>query len=452
MISVNKASLPARDMRNMQQTSMTHRVEFRREALPPLATLGREWRMLEAAGHPTFFTSWQWIGTLLDTVPPGSRPKLLRGRVHGETVALALLGANERRRHGLVRSRSLHLNETGDASFDTLTIEHNAILAVSGSEGAVWDELMAWFAGVGDEADELYIGGSRVRLPEEVVEGRGLRRNETTVPSYSIDLCLLEESGGELYPVLSANARQQLRRALRHFEEFGPLHMRAAKTEAEALGFFASMKALHCASWARRGKPHSFTGTFFEQFHRRLIERSFAEGGTQLLRACAGDRIIGFLYNFRLGNRIYAYQSGFDDGDRRERPGIVTHALAVRHAFRMGARVYDFMAGRNRLKESFATRCEPMLWQVVQQPRFVFRMEDLARRVKRVLRPERNDTADRFTARPGGGSVCREPGASCRSFSPAPPGSSASMSPRPCSSGAIECSASTISTNTMMWR
>ncbi len=415
--------------------------------------LEREWRTLEAAGRPSFFTSWQWIGTLLDMVPPPSWPKLLRGRAHGETVALALLGANDsRRRHGLVRSRSLHLNETGDASFDTLTIEHNAILAVAGSEGAVWDELIAWFAGVGNEADELYIGGSRVRLPEEVVEGRGLRRNETTVPSYSIDLCLLEESGGELYPGLSANAGQQLRRALRHFEEFGPLHLRAAETEAEALGFFASMKALHCASWERRGKPHSFTGTFFEPFHRRLIERSFAEGGTQLLRACAGRRVIGFLYNFRLGNRIYAYQSGFDDGDRRERPGIVTHALAVRHAFRMGARVYDFMAGRNRLKESFATRCEPMLWQVVQQPRFVFRMEDLARRVKRVLRPERKDTADRFTARPGGEAVCREPGASCRSFSPAPPGSSASMLPRPCSSGAIECSASTISTNTMMWR
>ena len=99
-----------------------------------------------------------------------------------QTVALALLGANERRRHGLVRSRSLHLNETGDARFDSLTIEHNDILAVAGSEGIVWDELIAWFAGAGDEADELYIGGSRVRLPEEVVEGRGLRTERNNGP------------------------------------------------------------------------------------------------------------------------------------------------------------------------------------------------------------------------------------------------------------------------------
>jgi len=145
------------------------------------------------------------------------------------------------------------------------------------------------------------------------------------------------------------------------------------------------MKALHRTSWERRGRPHSFAGEFFEPFHRLLIERSFAEDATQLLKACAGDRVIGYLYNFRLGNRVYAYQSGFDDADRRERPGIVTHFLAIRHAFRSGARVYDFMAGRNRLKESFATRCEPMLWQVVQQPRLAFRLENLARRFAEAL-------------------------------------------------------------------
>jgi CelD/BcsL family acetyltransferase involved in cellulose biosynthesis len=109
------------------------------------------------------------------------------------------------------------------------------------------------------------------------------------------------------------------------------------------------------------------------------------KGGTQLLKASAGDRVIGYLYNFRLGNRVYSYQSGFDDVDRRERPGVVAHALAIRHAFRSGAGVYDFMAGRNRSKESFATCCEPMLWQVIQQNRLTFRLEDLGRRMKRAL-------------------------------------------------------------------
>jgi len=176
-----------------------------------------------------------------------------------------------------------------------------------------------------------------------------------------------------------------------------------AATTAEALAFFTELKTLHCASWELRGRRHSFSGEFFEPFHRLLIERSFAAGGTHLLRASAGGRVIGYLYNFRYGDRIYAYQSGFADSDRHERPGIVTHALAIRHAFQSGARIYDFMAGRNRLKESFSSRCEPMLWQVLQQPRLIFRLEHLGRRLKHVINTrnplsavQRNDRASRI--------------------------------------------------------
>lgn len=374
------------------RTRIPCQIVFRREALPGLPGLEREWRTLEAAGHPSFFTSWHWIGTLLAAVPAASRPQLLRGTAHGRTVSLALLGANQtRRRAGLVRSRGLYLNETGDPRFDAVTIEHNGILAAAEWEFVVWDELVHWFASLRGEADELHVGGSQRRLPEAALRRWRLACYETPLPSYSVDLCRLEDSGGELYPVLSANARQQLRRALRYFERFGVLRVVEAASLADALTFFSAMKELHCASWERRGRPHSFSGGFFEPFHRLLIERSFAEGATQLLKACAGDRVLGYLYNFRLGNRVYAYQSGFDDADRRERPGIVTHFLAIRHAFRSGAGVYDFMAGRNRLKESFATRCEPMLWQTVQQPRLAFHLEYLARQCKQALamRPAR---------------------------------------------------------------
>jgi CelD/BcsL family acetyltransferase involved in cellulose biosynthesis len=373
-------------------TSASRRVEFELEALPLLAELEREWRRLEAAGNPSFFTSWHWIGTLLSALPPGNRPKLLRGRAHGETVSLALLGANEtRRRRGWVRSRGLYLNETGDPRFDALTIEHNGILAVADWEFVVWDELIGWFASLRGEADELHVGGSQGCLPEASLAKWGLACHYRVVPSYSVDLCRLEDSNGEIYPVLSANARQQLRRAVRYFERLGALRLSEATSVAEALTFFDAMKELHCASWERRGRAHSFSGRFFEPFHRLLIERSFDQGGTQLLKACAGDRVLGCLYNFRLGNHVYAYQSGFDDCDRHERPGIVTHFLAIRHAFRSGARVYDFMAGRNRLKESFATRCEPMVWQTVQQPRLKFRLEHFARQFKQALtmRPAR---------------------------------------------------------------
>jgi CelD/BcsL family acetyltransferase involved in cellulose biosynthesis len=367
-------------------TDKSGQILFRQEALPPLSALEGEWRQLEAAGSPSFFTSWHWIGTLLAAVPSMSRPRLLRGSVGGETVALALLGARQsRRRCGLVRSRAVYLNQTGDPHFDSPMIEHNGILTAAGYERASWQALLAWFTELRDGADELHISGSLWRWPEQELASHGLACNADAVPSYVVELCRLRDSEGEPYPLLSANARQQLRRAVRDYEQIAPLRLAEAGTLEEAQNFFFAMKALHCASWERRGKPHAFSGRFFEPFHRLLIERSFSEGGTQLLRASAGDHVIGYLYNFRLGCRIYAYQSGFADSDRRKRPGFVTHALAIGHAFRSGATVYDFMAGRNQLKASFATRCEPMLWQIVQQPRLAFRLENFGRRLKQAL-------------------------------------------------------------------
>jgi len=367
-------------------------VKLHHAALPPLAALEHDWRCLEALSRPSFFTSWDWIGTLLSSLPEASRPQLVRGLAQGKTVGLGLLGSRKiSRRYGLVSSRSLFLNATGIPSFDSITIEHNGLLAQVGQEAAVLDALVSWFASC-DKSEELHINGSLVRVPESAVERRGLDRVEISVPSYSIDLSRLAEGDGELHPILSANARQQLRQAMRHFERFGPLQITAAATTTEAIAFFTAMKALHWTWWERRGKPHAFSDPFFERFHGLLIAETFDRGGTQLLQICAGNRLLGYLYNFRLGDRIYAYQSGFTEAARHERPGAVAHALAIQHAFRNGAHVYDFMAGHNRLKQSFSTTCEPMLWQVLQRPKMAFRLENAAGRLMCVARAARNTT------------------------------------------------------------
>jgi CelD/BcsL family acetyltransferase involved in cellulose biosynthesis len=366
----------------MAKSEFAGSIEFRREALPSPAILEAEWRALQAAADPSFFNSWYWIGTFLAALPEASRPSLLRGSVQGETVALALLGARlVRRRHGLIRSRVLYMNETGDPDFD-LTIEHNGLLVRSSDRQAAVDALIGWFAEHSADADELHMSGWRQPEAEHVVEGRGLGHSQAAVPGYWVELGRLAASDGELYPVLSGNARQQLRRSMRHFQTFGQLQLEQATTLAEAHAFFTGLKELHVATWESRGKPHSFSRGFFELFHRLLIERHAADGVIQLLRVTAGPRLIGYLYNFRLSDHVYAYQSGFAYGEQAARPGAIAHALAISNAYRSGASTYDFLAGRNRLKESYATHSGPMHWQVIQQPRLAFRAECVARGVK----------------------------------------------------------------------
>jgi len=154
---------------------------------------------------------------------------------------------------------------------------------------------------------------------------------------------------------------------------------------AEALRFFDAMKALHIASWARRRQRHAFGAPYFERFHRALISRVFAAGSIQLLRVAVAGRDVGYLYNFRQDGRIYAYQSGLDDADRKRRPGVLSHAMAIRFNALNGDKIYDFLAGENQLKASFADSTYPIAWQVVRLPRLKYRLESAARHLKQRL-------------------------------------------------------------------
>ena len=359
-------------------------IEFRREPISSLSLLEKEWRNLETVSSASFFTSWDWIGTLLEALPEAGRPQLLRASRQSETVALALCGYAVRRRlKGLIRSRTLYINETGQLCFDCITIEHNSFLARADLETAVMASAVEWFAGLRGEVDELRLAGSFKRFPRFSL-GQ-LHCCERSVPSYSLDLNQLIENKGQVSRILSSNARQQLRQSARAYAARGPLRLQQAHSLGEALAFFQELKALHCRSWDRRGKQHAFTQDFFEEFHTLLIRRTFPKGIVELSRVTAGEHLLGVLYNFRFGEWVHAYQSGFASADKHERPGMIAHALAIQHACRAGARVYDFMAGPNRVKQRFSTCCHPMLWQTIEHPKIGFSVERLARRLRAKL-------------------------------------------------------------------
>lgn len=360
------------------------RVSFEVEPIRVLGSLEQEWRGLEASTAPSFFLTWAWIGTMLETLPPAVRPLLLRGTAEGRTVALGVLGERDCRRHRIVGARQWTLNATGDRSADRVYIEHNGLLA---APNLGWGGLMAAFTAARD-VDELVLPGVATPPPAASVEGAGLFRREGSEPSFAVELTALTSSRGDVTAILSSNARSQLRRALRRLD---PLSLEAAGSVDEALDYFSTLKNLHIPWFSRRGKVHAFVDPAFETFHRRLISRGFDAGVVELLRLRSGTRTLGALYNFRSGGRVYAYQSGFVEPEDKERPGVIAHALAVRRAWEQGAQVYDFMAGENRLKRSFSNRTESLSWTVIQKPRIRFRAERLAGKVRDAYRTSAAD-------------------------------------------------------------
>ncbi len=361
---------------------MADAVAVTREALPDKAALETEWLGLEALRPGVVFLSWAWVGTWLATLPTDMTPLLLRARVGDETVGLAIGIERVARRGATLPTRGLYLQATGDDTIDTIFVEYNGFLCAERDEPAIMAALLGWFQTQAPDIDALHLPGIVAPLTT-----KGLLDEVQAEPGFAVDLIAVAAAGGDVASLLGGSSRQQVRRVLRAYEQQGPLCAVEAASTDEALRFFHAMKAMHVASWQRRRRDHAFSDDHFERFHVALIKREFATGVVQLVEIAAGDQPIGYLYNFRRDGMIYAYQSGFDDRDRKLSPGVASHAMAIRLNAEQGARRYDFLAGANRLKQNFATERYTLYWQVLRRPRLDHRLIAAARRVKRRLFP-----------------------------------------------------------------
>ena len=372
---------------------MAKDIRFTFQPIDSPAALESRWRELEARCGRSFFLSWAWIGTWLATLPPELLPLLVSAYDGNRVAGLAVLVPNILRQKLRATSHGLHLNSTGDRRWDCISVEHNGFLCDPGEENTILEGFFDWFAretekstaGALGGADELRLPGMTQPVDTGMLRRRGYLQSTNTQPGFAVNLDFVAKDG-DLDAVLSGNARQQLRRTERDYASQGPVEIGVARDAEEALEYFRALKSLHVASWERRGRVHAFSEPYFEKFHQALITREFARGAVQLLRLRAGGKDLGYLYNFQKDGRISAYQSGFDDADRKRRPGVLSHSRAIAWNAAQGARIYDFLAGENQMKSSFATDRYVLAWQVIRRPLFKYRLESLARRWKqRVL-------------------------------------------------------------------
>jgi CelD/BcsL family acetyltransferase involved in cellulose biosynthesis len=349
------------------------------------AGLEAAWRDLEDRADGSFFTSWNWIGTWLATIE--AAPLLLTVHRQGTVIALALLQPAHLRRLGL-QTNALFLNQSGDPAQDIITIERSGILtdrrfttpavaaAISHLKHTVlpdapfghWDELHCH--GVADDfIDHARAAGLMVRP---------LSRQ----PSFAVDIDSIRRTGTPYLDTLSSNTRYQIRRALRLYEQRGPISAHAAQTPGELYAYYDDLKVLHQRYWESRGKPGSFSYPFFDRFHRALLSRCGPSGTIEIVRVAAGDSLIGYIYNFIYRGCVYAYQSGLNyEADAKLKPGLVSHYLCIeRHL--ADAHTYDFLAGENRYKRSLSEPRPEISYVILQRRTARSLLESLLRRVR----------------------------------------------------------------------
>ena len=339
-----------------------------------------EWLDLQARSDASYFQSWGWIGTWLTQVASDLRPMVVRVRLEDRLIGLGLLVERGIRRRRVFHSNSLFLNEY---PFDgrNMVIEYNGLLAERGFEDDVWRAVVDYLLQGGRAYDEFHFGAipdAAARSLEKAAVGKlKFSINEESV-AWQADLRGLEAGIDGYLATLSSNARSQIRRALRLYEQQAPLHVHEAQDVRQALACFDRLKVLHEALWQARGKRGAFANPRWEKFHRALTQTRFDKGEVQLLEVAHAGEELGYIYSHLWRKRVYMQQTGFSvPTDNRMKPGYVAHTLAIQHNLDKGMQLYDFMHGDARYKRSLSNRSQRLCWVVLQRSRMKFRLENL---------------------------------------------------------------------------
>lgn len=351
-------------MTDPSQTPKTHDLVF--EIYNPFEdfeTARGVWlAMLDKSPH-SFFTSWGWISTWLNSLPASSNVRLAAGFNKKEPVAALFVGGTTRLKRKFIPTRVISLNSTGDPYFDKLYIEYNSILTDPSypfQEGDIFGflERFQW--------DEFHLPGvcfdfispPRVRTNRDV----HLVLDEAT-EAHFVELEKIRAADMDYYKLLSANKRSQIRRSIREYERDGAVQIREAASVSEALEMLDTLAALHQRAWNKRNDPGAFANDYFRQFHRELVGSRFEKGEIQLLHIFTPTMTVGYLYNFIFDKRVMFYQSGLNyENANIHRPGLVSHFHAILHNAQKGMDAYDFMAGDDDYKKSLSTDARPMQW------------------------------------------------------------------------------------------
>lgn len=324
----------------------------------------------------SFFLSREWVDCWLATFGGDLKPDLLTFVRDGEVVGCCLLVWRTQWVRG-IPLRRVYLNCAGENEADSTCIEYNSVLSHPDCAEHVAEALGTFLRN--SHWDELLVQGAVEHSPFCTVAS-SLGGNEISIrPSHYVDFPGIRSDAAGFDAVLSSNARQQIRRSQRLYEQGnGPCTFRVANTAQEAAEIFARLVDLHQVAWQDRGRPGVFASPHFTGFHQRLIQALFVHGQIMLMEACAGTEVIGALYGFLHRGKVYFYQSGFRyAADGRLKPGLLTHYLAIRYCLQQSAlNEYDFLAGDSQYKHSLATASRSLRWIVVRRltlPSLLFR-------------------------------------------------------------------------------
>ncbi|GAB3516716.1 GNAT family N-acetyltransferase [Photobacterium alginatilyticum] len=348
---------------------------------PDRDKLAKTWRQLEAQAQPSFFLSWLWIGSWLDSCVEDCY--LVEACMGSEVVGLGILVA-QKSKLPFDSRKSYYLHRTGDPERDKLCMEYNDFLLLPQYAEKVRTAMLStvFLTLVGNGT--LVVGASQAGLFDSALDLGAERRCVWDSVAYKLDLNSLRANQMSLDQCLSRSGRYQIKRSLKRYESLGEITIDTAASVEAALGMLAVAEPYHLERWGDQPGQSGFANPTFKHFHHCLIQRGTDSGEVVLHSIFAGDELIGVIYNFHYGNQVYFYLSALNYRlqDKHLKPGLTAHYLLINQALSQGMDSYDFMAGATRYKQTFANSESPVATYHYQLPHFALRVEGSLRNLK----------------------------------------------------------------------
>ena len=372
------------------------------EPVADVDDIEKRWKLLEKY-RTSIFLSWSWMKSWLKAVNDLTDVYVLCFyTTKGELAGIAFLSNERVRRRKLFKLIFFSLNETVNSKTKFI-IEYNNILHDPAYRDDIYFSFFDLFKNCLVDFDEIKLNAIDL---DNIPDIKVLAKNnnfkylcEKTSDAHYVNLNNFKNEPDRYIASLSKNKREQIRRSIKYFQQFGDENLEIASNTQQALLFFQELGILHQIYWTQKGHPGSFSNKYWVAFHEYLISNFFEK--IRIVKLSYGEHVVGFLYNFIDCDSEYSIQSGFNyTNHKNNRPGLVLHYLAIRQAISDNLFRYDFLVGESQYKESLSNMHNTCAWIQIQNNTSPILYENIAIRFTRFIKLVIAVTKRRFNMPP----------------------------------------------------
>ena len=317
-----------------------------------LTRIAPQWNELhQRAAVASIFNSWIWQYQWWQVYGRSQPLRILVARDENDTLGILALYVQTAKVLGL-EVRLLRFVGTGA---DTHPDDLGPVLAAGAEDAAVLALARATLR-IADVdvvlATDIDPRSPFARALEQAAAEAGL--TSFTGECERIAFTGLPRSWGEFMQSLNSDRRSRLKSARRKAAEHGARFY----LWQDGPGIGAALERLadlHRRRWDEAGGSESFASAQYLEFHRRVMQATFARGWLRLYCLDLDGRPAAMTYCYRFRNGVYLMQAGFDPSLARLNPGKVLLGHALEHAIGEGNEVFDYLRGEHRYKDQLAT-------------------------------------------------------------------------------------------------